>query len=180
MVDVDHPRCDRPLKARGEFRGYLGQHMSGTIGIDAPLQPGEPCEHHAVRLDEVIVAAEQPRGKRWTSISYCVLDAVWSLDTRYDSVVVPAVRRVAAVFGDDHPTRCRDWRRRSGTALVPRVDPASLPTLLADYADAETLRRDANAQITSPHSGLLQAEGALRYSRILVEHEVPNLAAVQT
>ncbi|MEV4282431.1 hypothetical protein [Actinoplanes xinjiangensis] len=119
--------------------------------------------------DAVALLDPRPRGRRWSSLSYCVLDAVWSINTRYDSVVVPLVWRVAAVFGDDQPE-----------VLEPRMDPVPLPALLARYADAEALQKDTNAQITSPHSGILRAEAALRYARILVDHEVGSLVAAQT
>src|SRR5215216_1513422 len=102
-----------------------------------------------------------PRGKRWNSLSYCVLDAVWSLNTRYYSVVVPLVERVAAEFGDTRPT-----------AHVPKADPVPLAKLLTKYGDAKALKEDTNAQVTSPTNGILRSEAALRYARILVKHEI--------
>jgi hypothetical protein len=118
--------------------------------------------------DAVAALNPQPHGKRWSSLSYCVLDAVWSLNTRYYSVVVPLVERVAASFGDTKPT-----------AHVLQADPVPLPKLLARYGDAKALKKDTNAQVTSPRGGILRSEAVLRYARILVEHEVPDLAAAQ-
>jgi hypothetical protein len=40
-------------------------------------------------IDAVVHLNLQPRQRRWTSLAYCVLDAVWSIGARYDTVVVP-------------------------------------------------------------------------------------------
>ncbi|WP_254707642.1 hypothetical protein [Rhodococcus pyridinivorans] len=40
----------------------------------------------------------QPRQRRWVSVSFCVLDAVFSIGAHYHHHVVPVVRRVAADF----------------------------------------------------------------------------------
>jgi hypothetical protein len=45
----------------------------------------------------------KPRQQRWRSLSYCVLDAVWSIGAVYDTVVAPLVWRVAAANGDSAP-----------------------------------------------------------------------------
>ncbi|AEB44299.1 hypothetical protein VAB18032_15945 [Micromonospora maris AB-18-032] len=93
---------------------------------------------------------------------------MWSLNTRYYSVVVPLVERVAAAFGDTKPT-----------THVLQTDPVPLPMLLARYPDARTLTNDTNAQLTSSRGGILRSEAVLRYARILVEHEISDLAAAQ-
>jgi hypothetical protein len=118
--------------------------------------------------DAVAALDPQARDSRWTSLTYCVLDAVWSLNTRYYSVVVPLVGRVAAVFGDTQPT-----------GAFPQADPVPLPYLLARYGDAKALMEDTNAQVTSPRNGILRADAVLRYAETLVEHEIVDLAAAE-
>lgn len=50
---------------------------------------------HPPILDAITALDPQPRGRRWTSLSYCIVDAVWSIGARYNAVVVPIVNRVA-------------------------------------------------------------------------------------
>jgi hypothetical protein len=124
---------------------------------------------------EVVVAAAaaldpQARSRRWSSLSYCVLDAVWSISSHYDRVVVPLVRRVAAANGDHDPVF------DAAGALPP--DPLPLPLFLAEYPTTEMLLPVTNGQLTSTKSGIPKAEATLRYARILVEHGVTDLAAV--
>lgn len=79
-------------------------------------------------LDRVLAVAArlplQPRGRRWRSLTYCIVDAVWSIGARYDTVVVPLVRRVAREHdpGGDPLTDAT-------TALPP--DPAPIPAFLS-------------------------------------------------
>jgi len=103
------------------------------------------------------------RLERWTSLSACVLDAVWSVGTDHDRVVVPLVRRVlepaaagplladAASSADSHP----------------------LPRLLTRFPDEQALEAAAqNKQRTSTRGGVTKADAALRYARTLVGHGV--------
>ncbi|MEU7802417.1 hypothetical protein AB0B10_24450 [Micromonospora arborensis] len=123
----------------------------------------------------VVVAAvaaldPQPRRRRWGSLSYCVLDAVWSISSRYDDVVIPLVHRVAEANDDRHPLV---------DAEVPLpADNLPLPILLARYPTAEALQAITNGQRTSTRGGIQKSEAVLRYARILIEHGVPDLAAV--
>ncbi|MEW2144182.1 hypothetical protein AB0869_15360 [Micromonospora vinacea] len=123
----------------------------------------------------VVVAAvaaldPQPRRSRWGSLSYCVLDAVWSISSLYEEVVDPLVRRVAEANGDGRPV--------VDAAMPLPPDPLPLPTLLARYPTVEALRAVTNGQLTSTTSGIQKADAALRYARILVEQAVPDLAAI--
>jgi hypothetical protein len=54
-------------------------------------------------LEHVATLELEPRKRRWTSLSYGVLDAVWSIGSNYDAVVVPLVRGFAASLGDETP-----------------------------------------------------------------------------
>lgn len=121
---------------------------------------------------EVVAAAAvldpQVRGRRWSSLSYCVLDAVWSISSRYDDVVVPLVHRVAAANNDEGPVT---------DAADPSPDRLPLPLLLSRYPTADDLRAVANGQRTSTRNGILKAEAVLQYARVLVEHGVTDLPA---
>lgn len=58
-------------------------------------------------VDSVAALDPLPRTRRWSSLSYCVLDAVWSIGSRYDSVTAEVVRAVARAVGDEEPVvRC--------------------------------------------------------------------------
>jgi len=114
-------------------------------------------------LRQAVAALEiKPRGAVWTSLSYCVLDAVWSIGARYDSVVVPLVRGVASAHGDDTPTAPSD-------GPIP-ADPLPLDAFLSSYPDVGALSTVTNAQRTSTRSGILKADAALRYAAILQAH----------
>ncbi|GIH20708.1 hypothetical protein [Rugosimonospora africana] len=112
----------------------------------------------------------QPRERRWSSLSYCVIDAVWSISARYDEVVAPLVRRVAERNNDQHPSV-------AATAPLP-PDPLPLQALLDRYPSAATLRADTNRQLTSTRGGIRKTDAALRYAGILIDHDVPDLSAV--
>jgi hypothetical protein len=117
--------------------------------------------------DAVELLDLQPRQQRWRSLSYCVLDAVWSIGAVYDTVVAPLVWRVAAANGDSAP-------------LVPvsermPPDPLPLPLLLERYPDTAVLQALTNSQRTSPRGGIPKADAALRFARILVNHDVLDL-----
>jgi len=125
-------------------------------------------------FDTVVTAVAaldpQPRRRRWSSLSYCVLDAVWSISSSYNEVVDPLVRRVARINGDGRPV--------VEAADMTPPDPLPLPTLLARYPTVDALRAITNGQLTSTRSGIPKADAVLRYAQILVEHGVPDLAAV--
>lgn len=120
-------------------------------------------------MDALAKMEPQPRKDRWGSLSYCVIDAVWSIAARYDQVVVPLVRRVAERNGDARPLV------DASQPLPP--DPLPLPTLLERYPSAAALRYDTNGQLTSARSGIAKAEAVRRYADVLVDHQVPDLAA---
>lgn len=111
----------------------------------------------------------QPRKWRWASLSYCVLDAIWSISSRYQEVVVPLVRRLAEANGDLQPV--------VEAALPMLPDRLPLPILLARYPTAESLRAMTNGQLTSTRGGIKKADAVLRYATILVDEGVPDLAA---
>jgi hypothetical protein len=112
--------------------------------------------------DAVELLDPRPRPRRWVSLAYCVLDAVWSIGAVYETVVTPLVHRVAAANGDTSPL--------VSASAQPPADPLPLVVLLQRYQDASALQDITNKQLTSPRNGVPKAEAALRYARILVDH----------
>ncbi|MDO5627401.1 MAG: hypothetical protein Q4G43_03670 [Mobilicoccus sp.] len=114
----------------------------------------------------------QPREQRWRSVSYCVIDAVWSIGAKYDPVVAPLVRRVAAAYGDDQPL--------TQNIDNPGDDPAPLPDFRARFSSPEALMEVVNnEQRTSPRGGILKTEAVIRYVDTLLEHDVRDLVSAQ-
>ena len=111
-------------------------------------------------------SSAQPPRERWTSLSACVLDAVWSVGADHDRVVVPLVHRVL-IPGATGPLAADS---------APTVDTHPLPRLLTRFPDDEALQEAArNRQRTSTRNGVTKADAALRYARTLVNHGVLGL-----
>ena len=110
----------------------------------------------------------QPRARRWTSVTYCVLDAVWSIGIGYDAHVVPAVRRVASAAGDETPVAATD--------AVPSVDRLPLSTFRTTYPTPDRLVAVTSSHRTSSRNGILKAEAALRYADVLTGFGIDTLA----
>ncbi|GGC74138.1 hypothetical protein [Hoyosella rhizosphaerae] len=108
----------------------------------------------------------RPRERRWASLSLCILDAVWSLGARYDSVVVPLVRRVATDCDISTPT-------------VPFADPIGpdpMPlSAFLDRFDLQGLLAVTNRQNTSTVGGIRKADAVLRHTRVFVDNEIDEL-----
>ncbi|GAA2471403.1 hypothetical protein [Terrabacter carboxydivorans] len=120
---------------------------------------------------EVIAAIHEldlkPRSKRWTSLTYCIVDAVWSIGARYDFVVVPVVRAVATTFSDDEPLA--DGRRMP-------ADPVPLSRFMEQVPTGDALASlVGNRQRTSTRGGILKAEAVLRYAEVFAAHGVDSL-----
>lgn len=124
------------------------------------------------RLDELTQAVAaldlRPRTHVWTSLTWCVLDAVWSIGARYESVVVPTVRRVASTFGDEYPLVATD--------AVPDVDPVPLETFLERYGTEDALIAVTNRNRTSSRNGITKAAAAIQYATILAKSGVNTRA----
>lgn len=118
------------------------------------------------RLIDAIVALDpSPRTHRWSSISLCVLDAVWSIGANYDSVVTPLVHRFAAAYAVPQP-------------LVPieaPLPPESFPLRHLASLDVVELLGVTNRQRTSTRGGIVKAEAVLRYAQILASYQVETL-----
>lgn len=122
--------------------------------------------------DQLLTASSdlviRPRQSRWRSVAYCVTDAVWSIGARYDTVVAPLVRRVAAAAGDEQP-----MIEAAKTLTTP--DPMPLPQFVERFPTVEELRRVTNNQRTSSRGGILKAEAVLRYCEKLINHQIFSL-----
>ena len=118
---------------------------------------------HVRRIPDAERAPVPARAERWTSLSACVLDAVWSVGVDHDRVVVPLVRRVLEI-------------EATGPLLAETpvdADSHPLPRLLTRFPDEQALEAAAqNRQRTSTRGGVTKAEAALRYARTLVAHGV--------
>lgn len=115
-------------------------------------------------LAAVVKLDLQPRGQRWSSLSFVILDAVWSIGARYDSVVVPVVERVAKHFA------IADLYVQPGEA--PIADPLPLSTFAKLSVDELTAL--TNTQRTSTQSGILKADAVLRHVKAFQEHGVED------
>jgi len=119
------------------------------------------------RLADAVVALNpQPRKRRWASLSFCIVDAVWSIGAHYDNVVVPLVRKkFAAEFGVTEPT-------------IPASEP--LPADLLPLSKLEELTVDSltgmtNRQRTSTRGGILKADAVLRHIAVFRGHDVETM-----
>lgn len=116
--------------------------------------------------DAVIALDPQPRKLRWTSLSFCIVDAVWSIGANYDNVVVPLVRKkFAAKFGVNEPT-------------VPASQPVPedpLPLSRLDGLTVDSLTALTNRQRTSTRGGILKAEAVLQHVAVFRDHNVETM-----
>lgn len=138
----------------------------------------------SAQLNELAGAVEdlkpQPRGARWAHLSLCILDATFSINARYDSVVAPLVRRYAE-WADLRTVLLRGEDLASGAS--PREDEQRLSDFLKSF-DEKTDQEFAadvvrNRNRTSSRGGVLKAEAVRRISQILVEHGVETLDDVR-
>ncbi len=106
-------------------------------------------------LVEAIVALDpQPRDETWSSLSLIILDAVWSIGSKYYPVVVPNVEAVAEHFGVAPYVKQGEWLEADPLPLhqLEELGPAALTEL-------------TNKQKTSTRSGIPKAEAALQHVR---------------
>ncbi|GAA4589350.1 hypothetical protein GCM10023107_12550 [Actinoplanes octamycinicus] len=138
------------------------RQLGGRHGMMVPVMVDRKI------VDALVELNPQPRGARWASLTYCILDAVWSIGARYDTVVVPLVRRVASRAGDENP-------------LAPGgPDPLPVPTFRTAYPEVADLEAVTNKQRTSPTGGILKADAVLRHARVFADHGVYELATAAT
>lgn len=119
------------------------------------------------KLSDAVVALDpRPRNRRWVSLSYCIVDAVWSIGAHYDNVVVPLVRKkFAAEFGVTEPTI-------PASETLPE-DPLPL-SKLGDLT-VDSLTGMTNRQRTSTRGGILKADAVLRHIAVFRNHNVETM-----
>ncbi|MEU2997252.1 hypothetical protein ABZ684_06705 [Streptomyces sp. NPDC006995] len=123
----------------------------------------------AKRLDIVRCGPESGL-KRWAHLSLCVLDAVFSINAHYSGVV-----NVCRRYADHMRLEQRLYPR--GTEHPGGEEPLSRFVECAADMPALTAVLD-NCGRTSPRGGILKAEAAVDYARILVGHGVDLLIDV--
>lgn len=129
-----------------------------------------PNDSIASLVDAVAALDPRPRERQWVSLSFCVLDAVYSIGANYDHHVVPVVKRVAGDFGVDSLAA-------DPAAVTSMADPVPLAKLLRRYTDPDMLITvTKNRQYTSTRGGIRKADAVLRYAKILDQHGVDSLA----
>ncbi|MFF2620325.1 hypothetical protein [Oerskovia jenensis] len=119
-------------------------------------------------VDAVLDLEPQPRGYRWTSVTYCLLDAVWSIGINYDRHVIQIVRRVAAKVLDAEPVI-------TATSPLP-PEPLPLTKFITLFPTSDSLVELTSRHRTSSTNGILKGDAALRYAQALTQHGVDSLA----
>jgi len=114
-----------------------------------------------------------PREKQWSSLTYCVLDAVWSISANYTSVVAPLVRRVAAQHGAPGLPATK-------TPGVDAADPLPLHAFLSEFPDEQSLIAVTNRQRTSTKGGITKAAAVRQHAEIFLSHGIATLGEAQS
>jgi hypothetical protein len=118
--------------------------------------------------------AIRPRARRWVHLPVCVLDAVFSINTRYSTTVAVCDRYATNQGLDPHLLDVADAHSVIGTEAEQPVDAlASLGRRLGpDRLAVEVL---SNRGRTSTRGGILKAEAAVRYAEVLADADVHTL-----
>ena len=124
------------------------------------------------RIATAVIALDpRARQHRWTSLTYCIVDAVWSIGSDYEKVVIKMVRNVASVFDDESPAIT--------AKLALPTDPVPLKSFLERFQHTDELVMVTNHQITSPRHGTLKAEVVRQHAERLHDANVDTLAEAQ-
>lgn len=137
---------------------------------------------HAMSTSDVMrlrAAADQltiaPRSARWTHLALCVIDAVWSINANYDTVVVPICRAYAAERELPDPLLPID----RADEVIGTTAERQLDELVADIRDRGVewfVAHVGNRQWTSTGGRRIRkADAVLRYAEILTGHGVHTL-----
>lgn len=129
-------------------------------------------------IERLVAAASeldiQPRARRWVHLPVCVLDAVFSINSRYSSVVAVCDRYAQHQHLDPHLLAVANAANVIGTSLEQPVDVLAAlgRDIGADLFASDVL---SNRGRTSTRGGVLKAEAAVRYAEILAESDVHTL-----
>ncbi|MFE5702186.1 hypothetical protein [Rhodococcus koreensis] len=118
-------------------------------------------------VDAVADLNPQPRERQWTSLTFCILDAVWSIGAKYNAVVVPLVRRVGEDFRVTSPSVAMTEPKRP--------DPVPLSEFVARFDNLDFLVERTNRQRTSPTGGILKADAVLQHAHAFLQHGIDTL-----
>ena len=121
-------------------------------------------------LERLVAAVDPQPRRRWRCLSYCILDAVWTMGAPHDTVVVPLVHRVAHEHGDDTPLL--------PPGEPPPEDSMSLWPFLSRFSEKNPLTGYTNAQRTSPY-GALKADVAQEHARVLLDHGIQTVHDIE-
>lgn len=131
---------------------------------------------------QILVAATselviRARGDRWTHLSLCVLDAVYSINARYGSVVRVCHRYADRVGLADRLLPAADIGQVVGTM---REESVAAFVELGRRLGPDRLAGEVldNRARTSTRGGILKAETAIRYAAILAGAGVQRLGDV--
>lgn len=119
-----------------------------------------------VIADRIADLNPQQRTRRWSSISLCILDAVWSIGAHYDNVVTPLVVKFARSQGVSSAVVPVDE--------LPKDDPIPASSL-ARFTD-DALLSLTNCQLTSTRGGVTKAHASIAYAQVLVDSGVESLS----
>lgn len=133
-MSVDRSTCVRKAAI---LRYHLGDNPVMASPVDSDL------------VDAIVALDPQPRDQTWSSLSLIILDAVWSIGSKYNAVVVPNVEAVAEHFGV--APYVKHGERLEADPLPLRQLEALGPTALTELT---------NKQKTSTRSGIPKAEAA--------------------
>lgn len=116
-----------------------------------------------------------PRQKRWTHLSLCVLDAVYSIGANYDRVTAPlCMRHAEQTHLADPSVPYADGNTVIGTDREQRLSTFSTwASSLGEHGLAEALgnRQRTYRRKTAPH----KSRAVIDYTAILVQHKIETL-----
>lgn len=160
-----HPHLNRDTRSPHVLcseRGSLDDRTMATVLESADLD----------RLTAAVLALDpRPRQRRWVSLSFAIVDAVWSIGANYFTTVVPLVARVAADFGSAEPS-VPNWE-------PPMADPVPLD-VFAERFDIESLTALTNRQKTSTRGGTSKAQAVLDHVDIFLAEGIRTLDDART
>lgn len=105
----------------------------------------------------------------YSNVSLCVIDAVWSLNSNYERQVRKVIQRYCDYFNVK--------RLRSDRSLMPAREEQEPLSMLVDKFEQLSVTKFVddifcNHQVTSAKSGILKGEAVLRFSKVLLNHNV--------
>jgi hypothetical protein len=155
--------CQAIMILDADFRGN-GEEMSRTKDL-------------AAVVDAAQLLGEVPRReKRWGHLPLCVLDAVYSIGARYGSTT-RTVHDYARAEGLTHVLEPAE-QVTVGAFAATELPVSRLRDRVDEDGPEAFARLIDNRQRTSPRGGVLKAEAAGQYARVLSAHGVEYLADV--